>query len=158
MKANVMTRKIAVFLISVLGLFAFFNSAWAQQAEDIGQHRVHYNALNTNALPPEVASAYGIQRSGSRAMLNIAVLRKADSPDSMDIPTHAEVSARATNLTGQARKIDLQEVEEDDAVYYIGTFRIHNEETLTFTITVKPEGSGQPPQEFSFQQQFYTQE
>lgn len=151
-----MNRVLAAFSITAFALLLVPATAPAQQAEDIGQHLVHYNALNTNALPPEVASAYGIQRSGSRAMLNIAVLRKSDSADSMNTPTHAKVSARAVNLTGQPRDIELREIEDDDAVYYIGTFRIHNEETLTFTISVQPEGSKQPPQQFSFQQQFYT--
>lgn len=155
-----MNRTLAGFLVAVLTasvLLVLPASAPAQQAEDIGNHRVHYNALNTSALPPEVASAYGIQRSGSRAMLNIAVLRKAESADSMDTPSRAQVSARAVNLTGQSRDIELQEIEDDDAIYYIGTFRIHNEETLTFTITVQPEGSEQAPQTFTFQQQFYTE-
>lgn len=151
-----MTRQLAALFIGALALLLLPATAPAQQAEDIGQHLVHYNALNTNALPPEVASAYGIQRSGSRAMLNIAVLRKADTADSMDTPVKANVRARAVNLTGQARDIELREIEDDDAIYYIGTFRIHDEETLTFTITVRPEGSQQPPQVFNFQQQFYT--
>ncbi len=152
-----MKRELAALCITAIALLLAPAMAPAQQAEDIGNYRIHYNALNTNALPPEVAGAYGIQRSGSRAMLNIAVLRKAESTDSMDTPTHAEVSARAINLTGQRREIELQEIEDDEAVYYIGTFRIHDEETLTFTISVQPEGSQQPPQEFSFQQQFFTE-
>ncbi|WP_376694795.1 DUF4426 domain-containing protein [Wenzhouxiangella sp. EGI_FJ10305] len=151
-----MKHKLAALCITAFALLLAPATAPAQQAEDIGNYRVHYNALNTNALPPEVAGAYGIQRSGSRAMLNIAVLRKAENADSMDTPTHARISARATNLTGQGREIELQEVEDDDAVYYIGTFRIHDEESLTFTISVQPEGSNRPPQEFSFQQQFFT--
>lgn len=151
-----MTRQLPALFIIAAVLLLTTSSAVAQQAEDIGNYRVHYNALNTNVLPPEVASAYGIQRSGNRAMLNIAVLRKAENADSMDVPTHAEVSAGAINLTGQRREIGLQEIEDDDAIYYIGTFRIHDEETLTFTISVQPEGSRQPPQEFSFQQQFFT--
>lgn len=151
-----MKREIVALCITAFALLLVSTTISAQQAEDIGNYRVHYNALNTNVLPPDVASAYGIQRSGSRAMLNIAVLRKADSADSMDTPAHAKVSARAINLTGQGREIELQEIEDDNAVYYIGTFRIHDEETLTFTISVQPEGSKQPPREFSFQQQFFT--
>jgi len=153
-----MTRQFAALLIGAFALLLAPATTSAQQAEDIGQHRVHYNALNTSALPAEVASAYGIQRSGSRAMLNIAVLRKADSTDSMDTPVQAKVEARAVNLTGQPRDIDLKEIKEEEAIYYIGTFRIHDEESLTFTISVQPEGSKQPPQQFSFQQQFYTQD
>ena len=152
-----MIRTFAATLITAIALLALPATGQAQQAEDIGDYRVHYNAINTNAIPPEVASAYGIQRSGSRAMLNIAVLRKAESEDSMDTTARATVSARAVNLTGQVREIELREIEDDDAIYYIGTFRISNEETLTFEISVRPEGSEQPPARFSFQQQFFVE-
>lgn len=153
-----MMRRIAVFFIAILGVFAFLAPASAQQAEDIGNHLVHYSAMSTRMVPPEVARAYGIERSGNRAMINIAVLQKADSGDAMDTPVHASVDASAVNLTGQPRNIELQEIVEDDAIYYIGTFRITNEETLTFNIEVRPEGSDQPADTFSFQQQFYVEE
>lgn len=155
-KAIDMTRPLAVFLMAVIGMSALCSPTRAQQAEDIGDFRVHYNTLNTNLLPPDVASAYGIQRSGSRAMLNIAVLRKAGSADSLDQPVRARVTASAVNLTGQRREIELREIEDQDAVYYIGTFRIHNEETLSFAVRVQPEGQSGPAREITFRQQFYT--
>lgn len=152
-----MTRKLSAFLFAAAFAMLALQPAAAQQAEDIGNHLVHYSAMSTRMVPPEVARAYGIERSGSRAMINIAVLRKADSDGEMDTPVHASVDASAVNLTGQPRDIELQEVVEEDAVYYIGTFRIANEETLTFTIEVRPEGSSRPPETFSFQQQFYVE-
>lgn len=145
----------ALFLVSLLALAAA--PASAQQFEDIGDYRVHYNTLNTNLLPPEVARAYGVRRSANRAMLNIAVLRKADSENQMDTPVRAEVSAHAMNLTGQRRDIELQEVREEEAVYYIGTFRVANEETMNFTVSVRPLDGDQPPREFTFRQQFFTE-
>lgn len=126
----------------------------AQQAEDIGDYVVHYNTINTNLLPPDVARAYGIQRSGSRALLNIAVLRKGG--EDMDSPVRAEVEASAVNLTAQRREIRMQEITDEDAVYYIGTFRIHDEETLNFTIRVKPVDSEHRAREITFRQQFFT--
>jgi hypothetical protein len=152
-----MIRQLAGVL--ALGFFLLAAApAAAQQFEDIGDYRVHYSAMNTRMLPAEVARAYGIQRSGARAMINISVLRKAESDEAMDSPVPAEVNASAVNLTGQSRQIDLEEIEEEDAVYYIGTFRIANQETLTFTIEVRPEGSDGPPETFTFQQKFYVEE
>lgn len=128
----------------------------AQQAEEFGSYRVHYNAINTNLLNPEVARAYGIQRSGNRAMLNIAVIRH-NSESSMDSTVHADVTASTINLTGQRREIELEVIEDQDAIYYIGTFRIHDEETLDFSVRVRPEGESET-HEFEFRQQFFTDE
>lgn len=151
-----MTRQLAALLITAFALLLLSAPAPAQQFEDIGDYRVHYNALNTSMLPPEVARAYGIQRAGNRALLNIAVLRKAESEDELDESVTAEVSARVINLTGQRREIELQEIEDQDAIYYVGTFRIHDEESLTFTLSVKPDDSDEPAHEITFRQQFFT--
>ncbi len=124
----------------------------AQQSEDFGDFEVHYSTLNTNMLSPDVARAYGIQRSGNRAMLNVTVLDKSDS--GLNSAMTASVSAEATNLTGQRRVIDLQEIRDQDAIYYVGTFRIHNEEMLNFQLSVQPEGIPRPRQ-ISFRQQFF---
>jgi hypothetical protein len=129
----------------------------AQQAREFGNWRVHYNALNTRFLTPEVASAYGIQRSGSQAMLNITVVKKPASDDAMATPVAAAVEASAVNLTGQRRDIELREVRDQDAIYYIGAFRIHDQETLQFSVSVKPEGHDGPAETFEFQQQFFTE-
>lgn len=153
-----MIRLLAGTITFTAGLLALFNPAAAQQFEDIGDYRVHYSAMNTRMLPPEVAGAYDIQRSGNRAMINIAVLQKTESEGEMATPVRAAVNASAVNLTGQRRNIDVREVDDDDAVYYIGSFRIADEETLTFTIQVQPEGSNRPAETFTFKQQFYTEE
>lgn len=157
-KAEYMKRKFTVLFGAAFALVLASFAASAQQAEDIGDYLVHYSAMNSRMLPAEVARAYGIERSGTRAMINVTVLRKASEEGQMDEPVHAQVDVSAVNLTGQIRDISLQEIEEDDAVYYIGTFRIANEETLTFDIHVRPEGSKRPPDEFSFQQKFYVEE
>ena len=45
----------------------------------IGEHVVHFSALGTDQLPPEIARAYNIVRSKNRAMLNVSVLQAADN-------------------------------------------------------------------------------
>jgi hypothetical protein len=128
-------------------------NALAEQAEDFGSYKVHYSAINTSQLSPEVARAFGIQRSTSRALLNLAVLRRQEG--GLDQPTQASIEVQAVNIAGQRRPIELREVREQEAIYYIGTFRIANEERIRFSVTVKPEGEPGPPQEFQFQQQFF---
>ncbi len=144
---------ISMVLLSGLVMLLASSGALAQQAEDLGTHWVHYSAVNTSQLSPEVASAIGVQRSASRALLNLAVLRKGD--DALDEAVKADIRVRAVNLAGQRREVALQEVVEQDAIYYLGSFRIHNEERITFRVTVKPEDLDGPAYEFSFQQQFF---
>jgi hypothetical protein len=123
----------------------------AQQSERFGDYEVHYSAINTRMLTPEVARAYGIQRAGTRALLNIAV-----RTDNGSRAVAARVTASARSLTGQRQTIGMEEIREEDAIYQIGTFGIENEEWMTFTIEVQPEGRRGPPFSFTFRQQFYT--
>ncbi len=134
-------------------LMLWASTAAAQQAEDLGSHLVHYSAINTSQLTPEVASAIGVQRSSSRALLNLAVLRKNEQ--GMDRPVRASIRVEAVNIAGQRRDVELREVTEQDAIYYLGSFRFHNEERITFRVSVHPEDRPGPAREFSFQQQFF---
>lgn len=110
-------------------------------SRDIGDYTVHVNAIATDELSPEVASAYGIARSQNRAMLNINVLHRQAGGGVT--PARATVTASATNLTGQLRNLTIREINEGEGIYYIGETVITNAETLVFTIQVTPEGSTQ---------------
>ncbi len=141
----------AIQSVLVLTLILSTAAAVAQQAVEFDRYEVHYSSLNTNMLSPDVASVYGIQRSGTQAMLNVTVLDRETGA-----PVVARVSATATNLTGQRREISLRQINDQGAIYYIGQFRIHNEETLNFVLDVIPEGHQGAPLNFSFRQQFFT--
>jgi len=144
-------------ILSLALLFAALSlplASEAQQAQDFGQYVVHYNALNTNLIPPQVAKAYGIQRSPSRALLNITVLKKVmNNPGT---PVSAAVTASATNLTGQLRDIDMHEINDAGAVYYVGEFPVHNLETYRFDVKVAVEGQPEPFT-VKFTHQFFTE-
>lgn len=122
-------------------------------SQAFGDHVVHFNAQSTTMLPAEVARAYGITRSDNRAMLNVALIHKDERGRGTPVP--AEISVSAVNLLNQARNISLRELREGDAIYYIGEFKVSNEETLNFRIVVRPEGTN-TPHEITFSQQFYT--
>ncbi len=127
----------------------------AQQAQDFGNYVVHYNALNTSLIPPQVAQGYGIQRSSSRALLNVTVLKKVmDTPGT---PVKATVTAAGRNLTGQNRDIEIRQITDPEgAIYYIGELPVHNMETYNFTIQVGIPGENEPLV-VKFRQQFYTE-
>jgi len=141
-------------LAAVFVLMSLANAVPAQQASEQGAYTVHYSAMNTSQLTPEIARAYGIQRSSSLAMLNIAVLKK--DGEGLQAPVSAGVKASARNLTGQWREIPLREIREGDAIYYIGEFRVNNMETFDFTVQVTPAGENRPL-EVRFRQQFFTE-
>ena len=144
-------------LLKALALLAVMLSATAsaQQAQQFEDYTVHYNALNSSLISPDVAKVYGIRRSDSRALINISVLKNTEN----QLPTavKAKVTASGRNLTGQTRKIEMREVNErDDAIYYIGELSVSNMETFDFTVLVTPEGQNKPFN-VKFRQQFYTE-
>jgi len=145
-------KNLLPFLFSIL--IALTGTAHAENSQDFGDYVVHFNALNTSHLPPTVTREYGIKRSKNRGMINIAVLRKMLGTTGK--PVEADISASASNLTGQKRDIELREVREATAIYYIGDFPISHEETLRFTIQVKPKSDGEA-HEVKFKHQFFTE-
>ncbi len=120
---------------------------------DIGDYVVHFSAQSTDQLPPEVARAYQIVRSKSRAMLNVSIIRKSDNTS-----VAGTVAVKTVNLTGQLKNVTMRKIEEPGepaAIYYIGVTPVANRETLVFDITVTPEGEN-VPSEVRFRRQFYT--
>ena len=117
---------------------------------DIGDHVVHFSAQSTDQLPPEVARAYNIVRSKNRAMLNVSVLSETDNR-----PVTASVTVKTVNLTGQLKNITMRQINEQDAIYYIGEVPVANRETLIFDISIMPEGVD-TVSDVRFKRQFFT--
>jgi hypothetical protein len=156
-----MTIKKILIALPLLGLLSACGgpgeSAAAPEAqpagassEIIGDHVVHFSAQTTDQLPPEVARAYSIVRSKNRAMLNVSVLRASDNA-----AVEAGVTVKAVNLTGQLKNITMRQIDEQNAIYYIGEVAIANRETLIFDISVTPEGEDSPS-DVRFKRQFFT--
>ena len=116
----------------------------------IGDFVVHFSAQSTDQLPPEVARAYDIVRSKNRAMLNVSVLRQSDNT-----AVAATVTVKTVNLTGQLKNMTMRQINEQDAIYYIGEVPVANRETLMFDISVTPDGVDRSSN-VRFQRQFYT--
>ena len=140
----------------IFTLLLFFSfSAFAQQQQTFGDYEIHYSAFNSSMLTVEIAKAYNIQRSDSRAVINIAVLEKND--DGTTSAVKAKVTGSGRNLTGQTREIDMREINENnEAIYYIGELSARNREMFDFTMLVTPDGRDRPLT-LKFRQQFYSQ-
>ncbi len=117
---------------------------------DIGDHVVHFSAQSTDQLPPEVARAYNIVRSKNRAMLNVSVLREEDNS-----AVTAKVTVKTVNLTGQLKNVTMRQINEQEAIYYIGEVAVANRETLIFDISVTPEGV-ERASDVRFKREFFT--
>ena len=132
-------------------LFAFATlllpfGAAAELSKKFGNYEIHYNALATEDLAPDVATAYGISRSRNAGMLTVAVLKR--NADGTLQPVAAEVKATAVTLTARLTTLELKEVRESGAIYYIGEYRLSRPETLRFTLQIQPQGE---PRSFNIQ-------
>lgn len=148
MKARLMFKAFLLFVL--IGTIAGTAQAGGQQ--DFGDYVVHYNALSTDFLSPEVARNYGITRSRNRALINISILKKSLGVGTE--PQLAEVNGKAVNLRGQSRALDFREVRDGSAIYYLSETGINDGETLDFTINATPAGGN--PLTVRFRQEFFT--
>lgn len=126
-------RILTVLFVSLISL-----SAWAENSTAIPGYTIHHNAIPTASLDPAIAKQYRIQRSKYRGMINVSVIKSEDGTTGKSAP--AVILAKATNIRGQMISIPMRQVLEADAIYYIGEFRIANQETLNFDLQIQPQG------------------
>lgn len=111
-------------------------------SHDFGDYVLHFNAIRTDALTPEVARSNNIPRSANRALVNISILKKTDGADGVPVP--GKVAVQAVNLNGQFKDLTVREVREGDAIYYLGDVAVANDETLVITVSATPENETRP--------------
>lgn len=138
-------------VLAALCLCSVAAVAHAEISQKFGPLEIHYNALRTDELLPEVARQYKIERSKTRGLLTISVLKQNKVGAASPVP--AKISVYATNLNQQLANIEMREVREGNAIYYLGEFRVAPPDTLKFTAAV--EVVGEPRREMVFTQQFF---
>ena len=142
------------FSKALLMLLVLPTLALAENVTRTGGYAIHHNALTTDTLPAQVATAYGLQRSSSQGLLNVSVIR--EQPGHRGQPVRAEIKAVARTLWGQIREIKMREIVEDKAIYYIADFPVAHLEMLRFDLEIMPEG-GRYPLNATMRHEFYTQ-
>lgn len=142
-------KTIIAFLALMLGATT---GVLAEQSQKFAGIEVHYSAIPTNDLQPEIAKSYNITRSKNRGLLTIAVLKK--NKLDVAVPIKAQLNASAVNLAGQRSKVPMREVQEGTAIYYLGEYPVTAPDTLKFSVTVTQEGE-KTPHMMEFQQQFF---
>jgi hypothetical protein len=103
-----------------------------------GNYELHFNAMSTDLLQPEIARAYNIARSKNRALLTVSILKSNGNLTGQ--PVSGNVVVSAANLTGQIKNLTLRPIQDGDAIYYVGDTAVANRETLVFDIDAVPDG------------------
>ncbi len=138
-------------LLASLCLCLIAGGAHAEISQEFGPIKIHYNALTTDELLPEVARAYKIERSKTRGIVTMSVLKQNKLGVATPVP--AKITLYVTNLTQQLANVEMREIKEGTAIYYLGEFRVAPPDTLKFTATV--EVAGEPKRDMVFNQKFY---
>ncbi len=145
--------KLTSAITGLIWLFSLFIlPLQAEQKIVQAGYEVHYSAIPTSFLTPEVAKSYELTRSRVMALINIAVLKI--NADGSTTPVNALVSGEAKNLIQQVKPLQFHKVLEGEAIYYISSFRFSNEERLDFNLSVQPDPNKEPIN-VSFSQTFY---
>ena len=122
-------------------------AANAEQMQQLGDWDVHYIAFPSTFLTSDIASDYDIDRSKYLGIINISVLN-SDTLKAQAVT----MTVTARNLLGNIRELDVREIREQNAIYYIAEVPHRNEETYRIKVTIS---SGNQTQELKFQQKFY---
>jgi hypothetical protein len=142
-----------LFLLMLLAFLGVPTVTWAGTSQSFGDYTVYYSAFTSDTLQPAIAKSYGITRSKNLGLLSISIVKKSLSP--LGTPVKGVVKADATNLTGQLKTVDVREVDDGSAIYYLSEIYVSHKEVLDFTLYVTPEGESSPFV-VKFRQQFYT--
>lgn len=146
MRASVRTLLLAA-------LFAVGVPAAADPVVRDGGYTVHYAAMSTRDLSPEMARRYGIRQAANRGLLLVNVQHESAPGISAPLAARAEGSART--LLGEAQTLAFHALPGGDAAGdLVAEFAFTPLETLRFDLQVRPQGAPRalPVQ---FQQQFF---
>jgi hypothetical protein len=146
-----MKNMIYKFVLIVFATFALSTVSVvnAENMKKMGDINVHYIALGSTFLTPEVAKSYGIERSRYKGLINISVL---DNTQAGNPSKTVNINGKARNDVGQIKSLEFTEVKEGDAVYYLAQVSYTNEETIYFDINITDKGQ---QHNLKFSQKFY---
>jgi len=127
-------------------------SACAEQYTQVGDYQIHYSAISTDFLTPEVAMAYNIQRSAALGLINVSV--REEQEDGSTAPVNASVEGSVGDLSGSRESLRFRTVREDNATYHLATFSLRHDEPMRFELDVRYDRNA-APESVSFVERFY---
>lgn len=144
-----MKSSIMKVLLTIAISFFSITYASAENMKKLGSMNVHYIAIGSTFLTPEIAKVYGITRSRYNGLINISVL---DNTKTGNPAKTVSIAGKAKNNLGQFKAVEFTEVKEGDAIYYLAQIKYSNEETIHFTLAIN---DGKEQQTLKFSQKFY---
>lgn len=108
----------------------------AEQKKVFGDYDVHYSVVTSTFLKPEVAKAYSITRGKNRAVVNIAIRKQLGNGQTK--AQRALVKGKTTDLVHSAELV-FQEIQEQQAIYYLAELSFYDKDMRTFNIKVQPD-------------------
>ncbi|MCJ8320038.1 MAG: DUF4426 domain-containing protein [Colwellia sp.] len=147
---KILTKKLSLLAMLFISFFSIFSAAvMAENMKKLGSMNVHYMAIGATFLTPEIAKAYGIERSRYNGLINISVL---DNTQKNTPAKTVSISGTARNDLGQIKSLEFKEVKEGDAIYYLAQVKYSDEETYYFDLEIT---DGTQIQKLKFKQKFY---
>ncbi|WP_160063976.1 DUF4426 domain-containing protein [Psychromonas sp. L1A2] len=144
-----MFRSMIIFKTLFLSLLLFTSSTvTAEQFKKFGNLEVHYIAIPSTFIQPEVATQYKIIRSKNNGLLNISILDTKQNNQAVA----ATLQGTGKNLIGQTQQLTFTQIKEGKAIYYIAEYPFTNEEIVNFEINLKTEKASNT---LKFQHKFY---
>ncbi|MCG7538799.1 DUF4426 domain-containing protein [Pseudoalteromonas sp. CO348] len=143
-------KSFIIALMMLLAPIAFAQDEQGGQFKDLGPWEVHYIAFPSTFVQPTIAKAYGLIRSGNKAIVNISVL--ADKPGKPAVK--ARVAGSAKNLLGKTVQLEFKEVVEGEAIYYLAQLDYDDEDIFRFDIEIS---EGKQSRKLTFSQKFYVE-
>ncbi|WP_085299342.1 DUF4426 domain-containing protein [Cognaticolwellia mytili] len=142
---NIINKLVLLALLTI----SFISTTSAENMKKMDDINVHYIALSSTFLTPEIAKAYGLERSRYKGLINISIL---DNTQKGNPAKTVFINGKARNDVGQIKSLDFTEVKEGDAVYYLAQVSYSNEETIYFDINISDKGN---QHNLKFSQKFY---
>ena len=133
-------------LISTLLCFNAVVSA--EQFQQFNKLEVHYIAIPSTFIQPDVAKQYNIKRSSYNGLINISILDNTQDKKAIS----AQLTGTGNNLIGQTHQLQFTEIKEGEAIYYLAEYPYTNEEIVNFEINIK---TNKASNTLKFQHKFY---
>lgn len=135
-----LSRLIIALILSVSGVQAEQKKVF--DGPDNSEYELHYIALNSTFLDPEIAQRYDLVRSKARGFINVSLLQKF--PDGRTKAVMAVVQGKRTNEIQQQQSLNFQQIVEGEAVYYLAQLAFAEGDPIRIDLEVYPSGASQP--------------
>ncbi|RDB42629.1 DUF4426 domain-containing protein [Halomonas sp. DQ26W] len=130
-------------LFTTLLLFCLTLPLQAQQFERVGDYQIHYSAVSTSFLSPEVASTHGVQRSPAMALVNISVLEQRGDGTTRTVNAPVSGTVGTVGDTSPA-SLSFRSLRTGDSVSQIAVFRIIEGEPMHFDLEIRHDRNEAP--------------